>query len=547
MELADREWEKYGASISKNFSEAVRTYRKINGRNPPPGFVNWYKFAREREVYNIDDFDQIMDDLRPFWSIEPPVLRSLAAHMHDRKADSVVGIHIRDGAVWRVNEGPAEWRTDSFVSLIKGFVAALPDMDIAVNQLDQPRVTVPWEDMQKLLAKEEAFKINHNIDITVDEFSNDKTGLWVDEAAHEKIEDPQFIDITSEPYMSVVQQACPPGSPARDNSTKNNQALYKDIGNGGLVTDFNRSVDICTVGLLLEQKHGMLFSSKNTINTKLLVPIFSESKTNVNNDILYPSTMHWDGDARYEYDDEYDYSWDDKEEAVFWRGTVTGGARNEDNYKNFQRDRLVSYVNSTEMRDKEVSILTTSQANPGTYKRVSRFQPSKFAKDHTDVAFVEGGDCQPNCTVLTEAYTYANKTTLAEQFQYRYIVDVDGDGFSPRWRALMQSQSLGIKSTIFREWHHSRLFAWRHFVPLDVSYDDLYTILTYFIGYGKANGGKIDGDNYANRDVYVQRHDFEARKMARRGREWAQKVLRREDMEVSPLISLKISFANSPC
>jgi hypothetical protein len=30
----------------------------------------------------------------------------------------------------------------------------------------------------------------------------------------------------------------------------------------------------------------------------------------------------------------------------------------------------------------------------------------------------------------------------------------------------------------------------------------------------------------------MPRHDFEARKLARQGREWAEKVLRKEDIEV---------------
>lgn len=49
----------------------VAKYREKYGRHPPPGFKDWYIFARERNVHNIDDFEQIMDDLRPFWAIEP--------------------------------------------------------------------------------------------------------------------------------------------------------------------------------------------------------------------------------------------------------------------------------------------------------------------------------------------------------------------------------------------------------------------------------------------------------------------------------------------
>ena len=93
--------------------------------------------------------------------------------------------------------------------------------------------------------------------------------------------------------------------------------------------------------------------------------------------------------------------------------------------------------------------------------------------------------------------------------------------------AFLKSKSLGIKSTIFREWHDSRLFAWRHFIPLDNEYKELYSILAYFIGVGSVSEAVKDGH------VYVPRHDFEARKLGRQGREWAEKVLRREDIEVS--------------
>ena len=64
-------------------------------------------------------------------------------------------------------------------------------------------------------------------------------------------------------------------------------------------------------------------------------------------------------------------------------------------------------------------------------------------------------------------------------------------------------------------------------MPLDNGYEELYSILAYFIGMGSASEALKDGK------LYVPRHDFEARKLGRQGREWATKVLRREDIEVS--------------
>jgi hypothetical protein len=61
----------------------------------------WYKFARDRKVYNIDDFDQIWDDLRPFWSIPPKELRLLVKGMlkEDFKETGLSGITVRPSSI----------------------------------------------------------------------------------------------------------------------------------------------------------------------------------------------------------------------------------------------------------------------------------------------------------------------------------------------------------------------------------------------------------------------------------------------------------------
>jgi hypothetical protein len=122
---------------------------------------------------------------------------------------------------------------------------------------------------------------------------------------------------------------------------------------------------------------------------------------------------------------------------------------------------------------------------------------------------------------------------LTEQFRAKYLIDVDGHSFSGRWRAFHFSKSLGLKATIFREWHDSRLFAWRHFVPLDNRYDDLYPAMTYLIGTGQPPPPATpNGGENATGHVYVREHDAEAEMIAMQSREWAQKVLRDEDIDI---------------
>ncbi len=530
MKEADEKWLKYDETRSTTFKETVSKYRRKYGRHPPPGFKDWYQYARQRNVHNIDDFEQIMDDMRPFWAVEPQVLRNLSGLMWTRPDDAIAGIHIRNHKV--VKQSNQSWRSETMVTLIEKFIKYLPDMDIAMNRLDQPRVVVPWEDMQSLLAKE--LETRQTPPETLDEYTAGMSG-YLDVGLKDEnppMEDPGWYPAHGKQYMDIAKTACPPESHARSNSTvKEAEELYKDKL-GGIITNFNRSSDLCTMGPELKDKHGFLYSSSSVIATKRLVPVFGECKVNINSDILFPANMYWTHDERYDYSKKHDEDWDAKKDIMIWRGVTSGGVQIENNWRTMHRQRLVTLLNGTEMQGKEVRILTELTGQKGEYENFRQYQPSRFAENHTDVGFTEMWGCVPNCDFYNDVWTLKAQMPLSEQFKYKFLVDVDGHSFSGRWRAFLESKSLGIKATIFREWHDSRLVPWRHFVPMDNRFDDIYTLLTYFIGVGKPGNRRTPEENYANGDAYVARHDSEGKRIARQGREWANKVLRRDDIEV---------------
>lgn len=533
MKKADRIWRKYEGERSKSLRQTVNKYRSKYGRHPPPGFKDWYLYARKRNVHNIDDFDQIMDDMRPFWGVEPRILRNLAANMWRTEADGVIGIHIRNHKVVRVTQ--PSWRSEAIVPLIEKFINYLPDMDIAVNRLDQPRVLVPWEDMQDLLSKE--LKSRQTPPESYDGYTNNMAeflNLTVDDDGLSK-EDPQWFPAHGQQYMNIARAACPPESHARGNLSTTTEAeeLYKDRF-GGVITNFNRSSDLCTVGPEVKEKHGFLFSSTSNVATKQIVPIFSECKVNVNNDILFPAAMYWKHDNRYDYSAKSDLDWNKKEEVMIWRGATSGGTQDRDNWRQMHRQRLVLLSNSTEllMEGKVVRILSEQPERKGEYENYRHWMPFEFAQNHTDVGFTEKWGCSPDCAFYDNVISEKEEVPLSKQFLKKYLVDVDGHSFSGRWHAFLESKSLGIKATIFREWHDSRLFAWRHFVPMDNRYDDMYTLLTYFIGLDEE---PVTDDSTP---LHVSRHDDEGQRIANQGREWAKKALRREDIEVRHSFSL---------
>lgn len=527
MTEADKTWRAYENTRSTTFRQTVSKYRNKHGRHPPPGFKDWYRFARKRNVHNIDDFEQIMGDLRPFWAIEPRILRNLAANMAKKEDQGVATIHIRNHKV--VKESNRSWRSETLVTLINRFIEFLPNLDIPLNVLDQPRVVVEWETMQNHLKKE--FDTRRTPPEAIDGFSTELSDLHNvtsgEDASAE--EDPEWYPAHGKQYMDIARIACPPESHAAkmDTDTADAESTYKDR-HGGIITNFNRSSDLCTVGPEIQDKHGFLFSGSTIIATKRLVPIFGECKVNVNSDILFPANMYWKNDDRYDYSSKHDVLWDQKQDIMLWRGVTSGGTQIAENWRRMHRQRLVMYLNSTEMKGQEVRILAEQPERRGEYENYRQFHASAFAQNHTDVGFTEKWGCVPDCGFYDDVWTLKEQVPLPDQFKYKFLVDVDGHSFSGRWRAFLQSKSLGIKATIFREWHDSRLFAWRHFVPMDNRYDDVYSILTYFLGVGKPPGSE-----HSDEKAYVARHDAEAKRIADQSKEWARKVLRREDIEVS--------------
>ncbi|KAJ9656484.1 hypothetical protein H2198_004943 [Neophaeococcomyces mojaviensis] len=588
MQEADARWREYESSRSQSFRQTVEKYRSKYGRHPPPGFKEWYMYARRKNVWNIDDFDHIMDDLRPFWAIEPKVIRTHAAHMWENPEHGVSGIHIRNGTVARVDE--PSWRSDTMVEVINLFAQHLPDMDIAMNRLDQPRLLVPWEDLQDLLEKEHKSRVmSPEVDYNFTTNQDHLTNLDPTKADDSERYDDGWFGYPGKQYMEIASKACPPESPARNPnlSITDSDAMYKEPM-VGIVTNFNLSSDLCTVGPTIQDLHGMLYSASSILASHKLVPIFSECKVNVNNDIMFPANMYWRHDERYDYDPAEDVPWREKADTILWRGVTSGGVQIDTNWQTMHRQRLVQLMNGTHMQitGQAVNVLSKDSDSvsssgtsdefspfadlgmtpPTTYHNAS-FAPSAFAEEHSDVGFVESWGCVPNCSFYDTVFSWKPQTTLTSQFRSKYLIDVDGHSFSGRWHAFLQSKSLGLKATIFREWHDSRLFAWRHFVPVDNRYDDLYALLTYFIGYEGSSSMLTSGDHAhtptrdahvrrhpqqtahdhleahtstsqslnsttQNQNIHIAPHQEEAKRLARQGREWAHKVLRRDDIEV---------------
>lgn len=147
IDLADKQFADQLTQESHTLSEAAAAYRQRRGRHPPPGFDQWYAFAKEQNAVMVEAFwDQIYHDLEPFWALPAQEIRRGAW-------DYEMTINVRDGNA----SAKSDWFwTQIWLNLIKTIEHLLPDMDIALNAMDEPRLVVPWEDINAYMNKASA-------------------------------------------------------------------------------------------------------------------------------------------------------------------------------------------------------------------------------------------------------------------------------------------------------------------------------------------------------------------------------------------------------
>lgn len=154
---ADKQFDALLAEESHTLEDAAARYRARRGRHPPPGFKAWYTFAREHNAIVVEEFwDQVYHDLEPFWALEPAQLRK---ESWDWEMTISVRNHIAStGSDW--------FWTQIWLNMIKSIEELLPDMDLALNAMDEPRLVVPWEEINEYMTKAQKMrKMPHARDV----------------------------------------------------------------------------------------------------------------------------------------------------------------------------------------------------------------------------------------------------------------------------------------------------------------------------------------------------------------------------------------------
>jgi hypothetical protein len=533
---ADIDFNKLLEKETTDLHDAARVYRERRGRQPPPGFDVWFQFAQNNSAIIVEEFwDQIYNDLNPFWGVP-------AKQMRDQANDFLFRISVRKGNVtWRGDKEDRPW-LPLWTNLTQTVAESLPDLDMAINIMDESRIVAEWEEINQNMKAEKASR-----KIVPEEQLRDtyQSLAELDKNPPEHF-DPGWVK--EGPYWPMAVIGCPPGSAARQAYIETDftqppplLTTYPEGSYEGYVRNWTLAGSPCD-NAHLQGLHGTFVEPISISNTKTFFPMFGGSKLPMNNEILLPAAMYWTNDPFYSGGEDHGEIWKRKKDAMIWRGAASGGRNTKINWTRFQRHRFISMVNGTSVRNKELSsplappnfalpanhsydlAAQSSEAEPGalgdwvaTWGDAAAVHLLCHPLEPYDPKPKEGPKFKKSCSYTDPYFSVTKMTPMVDQYEYKYLPDIDGNSFSGRYRGFLRSTSMPIKSTIYQEWHDSRLVPWKHFVPMDNTFVDFYGIMEYFLG---------------NPDFGIEGHDEVAKDIAIGGKKWAEKVLRREDMQI---------------
>ncbi|KIL62815.1 glycosyltransferase family 90 protein [Amanita muscaria Koide BX008] len=483
MARAEKEWDEKLKRASKTLGEAVREYRRRYRRYPPKGFDAWWKYVVEHNVQLPDEYDQIYQDLEPFWGLQPSELLKRQKELESKMESYTIGIDEEGDEISVLDYAIRE---EKFEDLIKGSVEILDILSDVAEHLPPFRAVINPHDVP-----------------------NQMSDYFVKSAALRAARNGDYLNQARLPKVTRLgwRSACPPLSQARqepfDLDSPPARRKYKTF-----IYDHLRSMDPCLHPEHFYHHGQFLSHNEGPQPQPTLFPEFAYCSTMLHHNIRIPNPYSWVNDSK-------DADWDDKvDERLLWRGRNTGMFQSEQS--RWQPSHRIFLVQHTNELNGTLPILFPTHNESERVGAPKHYRKARVNPAMMDTAFVDTPiSCTPAvCEKLPKMYNWRGRQTHAEAGRYKYVIDVDGNGWSGRFKRLMTSHALIFKSTVYPEWYMDRVAPWLHYVPIKVDLSDLHDALVFFRGDGNGEGD----------------HEDLARKIALAGRQWSKTFWRREDL-----------------
>ncbi|KAI5451156.1 hypothetical protein NCC49_002032 [Naganishia albida] len=485
-------WKEKKARQSRTLRQATKEYRRRYQRPPPKGFDKWWQYIMDNNVQLPDEYDQINRDLEPFRGMKPQYLHSLQPEWENSRgtyvlecnAPSKPGCHLAKKTFDNAgDERVGVERAHEQLGLLKDVEKFLPHLRVTFSGHDGPAQMVGHEYRSSL---EDAAEV----------------GEFINPHEHEH-------DLAHKGWAS----ACAPHKPIHNSHNPDvfpdSRTFFKQEKT--FIWDHKASMDPCIHPELTQISGFLAGYGKGPVPQKDLYPILAMCSTPLHSDVLTVAMEAFTEDVGN------DPPWEEKTDSrLLWRGSTTGILFAEHLAWNIsQRVRLVDQATQ---HAGTVPIIPPAASSDTAVGKPEPAQVGPLNDLLLDVAFVgEPIQCQDQhiCDELKNTFEFRGRQGWDKANKYKYIFDIDGNGWSARFKRLMSTNSLILKTTVFPEWYQDRIQAWVHYVPIKTTLSDVYDVMLFF------KGDSAIGNNG---------HDDLAREIAMAGKDWSQTFWRREDL-----------------
>lgn len=498
MEQARKRFDLLVARQSRTLPDTVMEYKNRYGMLPPKGFDAWWKFVIDKDIKIVDDYDRIFQDILPFHALSPATLRQ-RAHVLPA-TDFTYTLHISSDTVSITGDRATASRPKSMLGMIEGFRHFLPE-DFSLDITGSDHDLGSW-----VLGQDQRDRAVELV----------KQGRYFDPEELKALEDHK-----RNPFVGWFE-ACAPDSPANikpwaENATDERQPKT-------FIHQHSATYNFCD-NPQLKRLHGALSLDYPGRTPSQLRPLMVLSKFANNNELLTVPLQAYKNLSDVSLTESP--PWDEKtENKLFWRGSTTGGFNHQRPWEESHRTRLHFDINGEKGKEYELQDKMEEVMMPdGKGGFVIRKYDKAVLRDAYMNVGLTGppGQCKSTnlCEALEEKIEFMDRVDPRKGAQYKYALDVDGNGWSSRFYRLLTSGSVVLKMTIFPEWNTDWLTPWLHYIPIKVDYSDLYDTMAFFAG-PIGPDGKVDS---------ALGHEALAKQIAEAGQEFAKEHWRWEVMQ----------------
>ncbi|EPS26328.1 putative UDP-Xyl: (mannosyl) glucuronoxylomannan/galactoxylomannan beta-1,2-xylosyltransferase [Penicillium oxalicum 114-2] len=441
--LATKAENDFNATIrrqSQTLAACCIEYERRYGRKPPLHFDKWFYAAQKQGFVLMDEFDTMMSAMEPLWGVAPADIRARVESIHAvSKDDEVYMFKVRQGDK-PLFINPRYWMSFTFNSWFDSEVLqTLPNMTIAMNTMDEPKVVVPHDRLSHAL---HVAQPPHREPVPPSQRPN--------MAQHVDV-----LDIGRQETWDTLSLSCAPATAARDLSVFSSRSPF--LTEMGFISNITLSKDVCQFPELHKIHAGLRHPSTMTI-THSLVPVFPQTKPSCFNDLLYPSPFFAEKLRLGEYKEDQDVDWEQKENI----------------------ERRLTAENSVWV-EFESSIAAITNFTRVRISAVIQCDLPACREQEQELHIKEG-----------------QRDDISDGYKARYNLDLDGNGLSGRFYRLLMSKSAVLKQTLYQEWHDDSLIPWFRYIPISMDLRDFPEIVRYLTQEpdGRALGARIAKNSF---------------------------------------------------